>query len=98
MQSWAVSAALELSSFLPPQGLQFVEKRLFVLKIAIHRSKADVGDLVQVPEALYQKLSFIYSRYLPVWGVAHLALHPVNQFRKPCHADRTFFAGFQQSA
>src|ERR1035437_3608030 len=87
-----------LRHFAPHQVLQFIEERLLVLKIAIHRRESYIGDLVQVAEVLHQKFSYIYSRYLPVRGVADLRFHPVDQFGEPRHAHRTLFAGLQQSA
>ena len=55
-----------LRHFLPHEVLQFVEERLLVLKIAVHRRESYIGDLVQVPEVLHQEFSYIYRRYLPV--------------------------------
>ena len=55
-----------LREFLPHQELQLVEKRLFVLKIAVHRRKSYIGDLVELAEALHQKFSYFCSRYFAI--------------------------------
>src|ERR1019366_2998324 len=78
--------------------LQFVEERLFILKIPIYRRESHIGDFVEFAEILHQEFSYIYSRYLPVWGIADLRFHPVDQLGEPRHAQRTLVARLQQTA
>src|ERR1039457_5146732 len=77
--------------------LQFVEERLFILKIPVYRRESYIGNLVELAEILHQEFSYIYSRYLPVRGIADLRFHPVDQFGEPRHAHRTLFARLQQT-
>ena len=47
---------------LPDQGLKLPEEGFFVLKVPVHRSKADVGDLVEAAQTLHEQFSYCCSR------------------------------------
>src|SRR5205809_5220583 len=46
---------------------------------------------------LFRSFPDLGSRDLAVRRINHLGLYPVHQLRKPRHADRPFFAGFQEA-
>src|ERR1700686_1328091 len=87
-----------LAALLPHQGLQLVEEGLLILEVPVNRSESHIGYFVELAEALHQKFSYIYSRYLAVRGIAYLGLHLIHQFGELPHADRTLLAGLQEAA
>src|SRR5579863_900158 len=76
--------------------LQFIEKSLNVLEVAVNRSEAHISNLVQVAQALHDLFSYLCSRYFPISAISQLGLDGIHYFGQFRHRHRPLFTGLEK--
>ena len=80
------------------QLIQLIHKRIDILELPVHRREADVGHLVQVPEALHDQLPDAGGADLPPQLVLELLLDLVGGPLQQGEGDRPLLAGLEHAA